>query len=206
MSSLSTSDSSDQTKTTKTTPTESGTTEESNLNSDQSKSGPTEETNLNYDQQDSNASMDDFSSLEDKYNDGDDDLDLTVKPNLTVDEIFARGIEEWKKAREEVKARRLAEGRASRPGPPLPRSMQGPLYDPHYDAGFDKVRNRKNKLVYTTYVARSLVSARRPKALRTNRRTDQRSDGRTNTLSYRVAYSKLITRNVENFVSMKPTN
>ena len=43
------------------------------------------------------VSTDFLSSWADKY-DNDDDDGLDIKPNLTVEEIFARGIEEWKRS------------------------------------------------------------------------------------------------------------
>ena len=63
-----------------------------------------------------------------------------------------------------------------------------------------KCQQIENKFVYTTYVARRLVSARREKALPTN--------GRADTLSYRVACSQLKTVHFERnlFFSFNSSN
>ena len=57
----------------------------------------------------------------------------------------------------------------------------------------------EKKCLYTTYVARRLVSARREKALR----TDGPTNGRTDTPSYKVAYSQL--KSARNVFSLELT-
>merc|ERR1719204_583870 len=84
----------------------------------------------------SNDFIDNFSFNSTKYDTEDDNFDL--KPSLTVEEIFAHGIHEWKRAREEVKSRRKAAGLPPPANHFLPHSMRGPLYDPNYDEGFDR--------------------------------------------------------------------
>ena len=99
------------------------------------KANPDNQANENYTTSDSNYSWSEFASFTDKL---DDDDSLDRRPNMTVEEIFARGVEEWKKAREEVKNRRKAAGKVPQQGIFLPKALRGPLYDPHYDAKFDK--------------------------------------------------------------------
>jgi len=105
-------------------------------------SKPAENSNLNVDQSVSSllstnsASTSEFGSSSGKYRHApDDDPDSMLKPNLTVEEIFAHGLEEWKRARDEVKRRRLAAGKVPPKGIPRP---GGSLHDPKYDADFDK--------------------------------------------------------------------
>ena len=110
----------------------------------------------------SNDFIDNFSFNSKNYDGEDDNFDL--KPSLTVEEIFAHGIHEWKRAREEVNAKREAAGKPQPTGLHLPRAMRGPLYDPNYDVGFDReveeilAPNRRKLFHFATKTSREQLS------------------------------------------------
>ena len=98
------------------------------------------DSDYNYNDSDSSDSeswrTDSFPSAEKNNNFGESE-DFEVKPNLCVEEIFACGLAEWSRAREEVRARRERDGKLPPVGPNLMRSGRGPNFDRNYDANFD---------------------------------------------------------------------